>query len=133
MKMIGSLLACALIAGCAATNRVSPETMEAATKPLVCRMDQCGLWWQRARQWITGHTRYPLQVDTGQAIQTAGPTGGSAAPAFQVTLARNADGTSTIGFAAHCDRPVAGCHPDPWQAAADFKRFVRTGAETAQP
>ena len=133
MKMIGSLLACALVAGCAATNQVTPETMQAATKPLTCRADQCALWWQRARQWVVGHTRYPLRVDTNQAIETAGPMGGSAAPAFQVTLARNPDGSSTIGFAAHCDRPVAGCHPDPWRAAAQFKQFVETGAEAEQP
>jgi len=133
MKTIGSVLACALVAGCAATNQVSPDTMQTATKPLVCRADQCTLWWQRARQWVTSHTRYPLQVDTSQAIETAGPAGGSGAPAFQVTLARNPDGSSTIGFAAHCDRPLAGCRPDPWQAASDFKQFVRTGAEHAQP
>ena len=133
MKMIGSLLVCALAAGCAATNRVTPETMEAATTPLVCRADQCPLWWKRARQWVTSHSERPLRVDTDQAIATAGPTGGSAAPAFEVTLARSPDGTSTIGFAAHCDRPVAGCHPDPWQAAADFKQFVKTGSTAAQP
>ena len=133
MKTIGSVLACVLVAGCAATNQVNPETMQAATKPLVCRADQCSLWWQRARQWIIGHTHYPLQIDTSQAIETAGPTGGSGTPAFQVTLARNPDGSSTIGFAAHCDRPLAGCRPNPWQAAADFKQFVQTGAEHAQP
>ena len=132
MKTIGSVLAGALLAGCAATNQVNPETMQIATQPLVCRPDQCPLWWQRARQWVTGHTRYPLQTDTDRAIETAGPAGGSGAPAFQVTLARNPDGTSTIGFAAHCDRPLAGCHPDPWQAAADFKQFVRAGREPAQ-
>ncbi|MGN6648766.1 hypothetical protein [Trinickia sp.] len=139
MKAIGSIgavLACVCvtgwIAGCAATNQVKPETMQIATQPLVCRPDQCALWWQRARQWVTGHTQYPLQADTNQAIETAGPAGGSGAPAFQVTLARNPDGSSTIGFAAHCDRPLAGCRPDPWQAAADFKQFVRSGNEPAQ-
>jgi hypothetical protein len=129
MKTIGSVLACALLAGCAATNRVDPDTMQIATQPLVCRADECTLWWQRARQWVTGHTQYPLQADTTQAIETSGPAGGSGAPAFQVTLARNPDGSSTIGFSAHCDRPVAGCRPDPWNAAADFKQFVRSGAE----
>lgn len=132
MKTIGSVLACALVAGCASTNQVDPETMQIAAQPLVCRADQCTLWWQRARQWITAHTQYPLQTDTNQAIETAGPAGGSGAPAFQVTLARNPDGTSTIGFAAHCDRPLAGCRPDPWRAAADFKVFVRSGSEPAR-
>ncbi|PMS22704.1 hypothetical protein C0Z18_05205 [Trinickia dabaoshanensis] len=132
MKTIGSVLAAAFLAGCAATNRVDPETMQIATQPLVCRAGECTLWWQRARQWVTGHTQYALQTDTSQAIETSGPTGGSGAPAFQVTLARNPDGSSTIGFAAHCDRPVAGCRPDPWNAAADFKQFVRSGAEPAQ-
>lgn len=129
MKTIGSVLACALLAGCAATNRVDPDTMQIAAQPLVCRANECTLWWQRARQWVTGHTQYPLQADTNQAIETSGPAGGSGAPAFQVTLARNPDGSSTIGFSAHCDRPVAGCRPDPWNAAADFKQFVRSGTE----
>lgn len=128
---IGSVLACTLVAACAATNQVDPETMQIATQPLVCRADQCALWWQRARQWVTGHAHYPLQTDTNQAIETAGPAGGSGAPAFQVTLARNPDGSSTIGFAAHCDRPLVGCRPDPWQAAADFKTFVRSGQTPA--
>lgn len=131
MKTIGSVLACVWLAGCASTNQVNPDTMQIAAQPLVCRADQCTLWWQRARQWVTGHTQYPLQADTNQAIQTAGPAGGSGAPAFQVTLARNPDGSSTIGFAAHCNRPLAGCRPDPWQAAADFKQFVRSGSEPA--
>jgi hypothetical protein len=131
MKAIGSILVCAWVAGCASTNQVNPDTMQIAAQPLVCRADQCALWWQRARQWVTGHTQYPLQTDTNQAIETSGPAGGSAAPAFQVTLARNPDGSSTIGFAAHCDRPLAGCHPDPWQAAADFKSFVRSGQAPA--
>lgn len=133
MKTIGSLIACALVAGCTAANQVKPETMQTATAPLICRADQCVLWWQRARQWIAQHAQYPLQTDSSDVIATSGPTGGSGAPAFQVTRARNADGSSTIGFAAHCDRPLAGCRPDPWQAAASFKQFVKTGAEPAQP
>jgi hypothetical protein len=136
MKSMGSVAACLLVAGCAANNQVNPETMQIATAPLVCRADQCALWWQRAHQWIVEHARYPLQTDTASVIRTAGPTGGSGAPAFEVTLARNSDGSSTIGFAAHCDRPRMGCRPDPWQAAANFKQFVKSGAEpapTSQP
>lgn len=129
MRIIGSAIACMLAAGCAATNQVKPETMQMATAPLVCRADQCPLWWQRARQWIVQNAHYPLQTNSSDVIQTAGPAGGSGAPAYQVTRARNADGTSTIGFAAHCDRPLAGCKPDPWQAAASFKQFVRSGTD----
>ncbi|WP_116135752.1 hypothetical protein [Trinickia diaoshuihuensis] len=132
MKAIGPVLACLAFAGCAATNRVDPDTMLIAAQPLVCRADECTLWWQRAREWVTGHTQYALQTDTSQTIETSGPTGGSGEPAFQVTRARNPDGSSTIGFAAHCDRPAAGCRPDPWNAAADFKQFVRSGVEPAQ-
>jgi len=129
MKSLGSVVACLLVAGCAANNQEKPETLQLATAPLVCRGDQCTLWWQRAHQWIAEHAQYPLQTDSATVIQTAGPSGGSGAPAFQVTLARNPDGSSTIGFAAHCDRPLMGCRPDPWQAAANFKQFVKTGVE----
>ncbi|CAB3718936.1 hypothetical protein LMG24076_04520 [Trinickia soli] len=122
-------IAGALLAGCAPTNQVQPETMQIATTPLVCRGDQCSLWWQRARQWIVQHAQYPLQTDSADVIQTAGPGGGSGAPAFQVTRARNPDGSSTIGFAAHCDRPLVGCKPNPWQAAASFKQFVKSGTD----
>ena len=128
---IATALASMLLAACTSANQVKPETMQLATAPLVCRGDQCGVWWQRAREWVTQHTQYPLQTDTADAIETAGPTGGSGAPAFQVTRARNADGSSTIGFAAHCDRPLAGCRPDPWESAAGFKAFVKSGAERA--
>lgn len=136
MGAAAAVLACALFAGCTAANRVEPETMQIATAPLVCRADQCAVWWERARQWVAQHAQYPLQTDTADAIETAGPAGGSGAPAYQVTRARNPDGSFTIGFAAHCDRPLAGCRPDPWQSAARFKQFVRSGAEappSAQP
>ncbi len=125
-----AVLACALVAGCTAANQVKPETMQIATAPLVCRAGECTLWWQRARQWVTQHAQYPVQTDTVDTIATAGPAGGSGAPAFQVTRARNPDGSSTIGFAAHCDRPLAGCRPDPWQSAASFKTFVKSGVES---
>lgn len=131
--IIGSAVICAFVAACAPTNQVKPETMQIATSPLVCRADQCTLWWQRARQWVTRHAQYPLRADTPDMIETSGPAGGSGAPAFQVTRAGNPDGTSTIGFAAHCDRPVVGCRPDPWWAAADFKQFVKSGVEPGQP
>lgn len=130
MKTMPWAILCALAAGCAATNQVSPETMQQATAPLICHADdECALWWQRAQDWVTHHAAYKLQTASDTLIATAGPSGGSGKLAYQITKASNNDGTSTIGFAAHCNSAIDGCHPDPWRAAADFKRFVRTGAE----
>ncbi|MGE8490080.1 MAG: hypothetical protein ACN6OQ_17165, partial [Paraburkholderia nemoris] len=56
--------------------------------------------------------------------QTSGPDGGKRALAYQITRTANPDGTATIGFAAHCDGSM-GCKPNPWEAGADFKQYVR--------
>ena len=122
---------CTLAAGCSTRGQVEPNVMQIATAPLTCTSSaQCDLWWQRARTWVTGHSRYPLQTANDSLIQTAGPDGGKRALAFQITKAQNSDGTSTIGFAAHCDSAL-GCKPDPWKAGADFKLFVRSGTASA--
>ncbi|GLU35851.1 hypothetical protein WKR88_28325 [Trinickia caryophylli] len=129
-----SMLAVACLAGCATKNHVSPETMQIATAPLVCtNAGECARWWSRAHDWVVGHSAYALQTSTDSLIATAGPDGGSAALAYQITRTQNADGSSTIGFAAHCDSMI-GCRPDPWKAGAAFKQFVKTGVEPpAQP
>jgi hypothetical protein len=119
-------LMCALAAGCAA-NHVSPAMMQTATTPLICNTDECALWWQRAHDWVTQHSEYKLRSATDSLIETAGPAGGSSKLAYEITKTSNDDGTSTIGFAAHCDSMIGGCRPDPWRAAADFKQYVRNG------
>lgn len=127
MKTMPWVAACVLAAGCSATNRVSPETMQIATAPLICtQADECARWWARAREWVAHHSEYPLQTSTDSLIETAGPAGGSGKLAYQITKTINADGSATIGFAAHCDS-MLGCRPDPWRAGADFKQFVKTG------
>lgn len=129
MKTMLWAVSCALAAGCAGTNHVTPETMQIATTPLVCRnTDECALWWQRAHDWVTRHSEYKVKTSTDSLIESAGPEGGSGKLAYQITKTANSDGSATIGFAAHCDS-MLGCRPDPWQAGADFKQFVKTGSE----
>ena len=121
----------ALIAGCAAETQVSSQTIEQATAPLTCMSKlECDAWWARAQVWVTNHSEYKLQAITDSVIQTAGPSSGKRALAYQVTKTPSNEGTATIGFAAHCDSPL-GCDPNPWQAGADFKQFVRNG--TSRP
>ena len=124
--LLTALLAC--LAGCSTSGEVSPDTMQTATAPLICESpSECAVWWQRARAWVTAHAHYAMQAATDSLIQTAGPAGGSRALAYEITLTPNHDGTATIGFAAHCDS-MFGCDPNPWQAGADFKIFVRAGS-----
>jgi hypothetical protein len=120
-----------LVAGCSTRGQVQPDVMQIATAPLTCSSKaECDLWWQRAQTWVTDHSRYPLESSSDSLIQTTGPDGGKSALAYQITKTPNNDGTSTIGFAAHCDSAL-GCKPDPWKAGADFKQFVRNGAANA--
>ncbi len=127
MKRILLILMCALAAGCATHGQVNPDVMQTATAPLTCSdKTQCDLWWQRAQDWVRSHSTYEVQTVTDSLIQTTGPGGGKRALAYEITRAPNKDGTATIGFAAHCDSSL-GCKPDPWQAGADFKQYVRTG------
>ncbi|CAG9244632.1 hypothetical protein [Paraburkholderia caribensis] len=123
---------CVLAAGCSTQGQVNPDVMQIATAPLTCTSKtQCDVWWQRARTWVTTHSRYPVATATDTLIQTAGPDGGKRDLSFEITKTPNNDGTSTIGFAAHCDSSL-GCKPNPWEAGADFKQFVRA-TESAAP
>ncbi|WP_345812400.1 hypothetical protein AAGS40_00115 [Paraburkholderia sp. PREW-6R] len=128
-----SLLAvlCAAAAGCSTQGQVNPDVMQIATTPLTCSSKaQCDTWWQRAQTWVTSHSKYKVETATDTLIQTSGPDGGKRALAYQITRTANPDGTATIGFAAHCDGSL-GCKPNPWEAGADFKEYVRSGVEGA--
>ncbi|MEI5999107.1 hypothetical protein H3V53_18390 [Paraburkholderia bengalensis] len=125
--MYKSLIAacCVVAAGCSTRGQVDPDVMQIATAPLTCTSkSQCDAWWQRAHNWVTSHSKYELAASTDTLIQTAGPEGGKRALSYEITRTPNNDGTSTIGFAAHCDSSL-GCKPNPWEAGADFKQFVR--------
>ncbi|WP_250477239.1 MULTISPECIES: hypothetical protein [unclassified Caballeronia] len=128
--------ALALLSGCAVQDQVSSTTMEQATQPLTCMSKaECDAWWARAQVWVTNHSEYKLQTVTDSIIQTAGPSSGKRALAYQITKTPTNEGTATIGFAAHCDNPL-GCQPNPWEAGADFKQFIRNGPglrKTATP
>ncbi|CAB3780976.1 hypothetical protein LMG28688_01155 [Paraburkholderia caffeinitolerans] len=129
MKRILPILFCAALAACAPRGQVNPDVMQIATAPLTCSdKPQCDIWWQRAQDWVRDHSKYEVQTVTDTLIQTAGPGGGKRALAYEITRTHNSDGTTTIGFAAHCDSSL-GCKPDPWAAGAAFKQYVRTGIE----
>jgi hypothetical protein len=118
-------LSLAAAAGCSTQGQVDPDVMQIATKPLTCsNKAECDLWWQRAQSWVSSHSTYKIASATDSLIQTAGPDGGKRALAYQITRTANPDGTATIGFAAHCDGSL-GCKPNPWEAGADFKQYVR--------
>jgi hypothetical protein len=124
---------CVVAAGCSTKGQVDPDVMQIATAPLTCSSKaECEAWWQRAQIWVTSHSKYKVEAATDTLIQTAGPDGGKRALAYQITRAPNPDGTSTIGFAAHCDSSL-GCTPNPWVAGAAFKQYVRGTATGAPP
>lgn len=126
-----AIAAVAVTAGCSTQGQVDPDVMQIATTPLTCSSKaECDVWWQRAQTWVTDHSKYKVDSVTDTLIQTAGPDGGKRALAYQITRAPNPDGTATIGFAAHCDGSM-GCKPNPWEAGADFKQFVRSGAASS--
>ncbi|GAB5098606.1 hypothetical protein YK56LOC_43230 [Caballeronia sp. HLA56] len=128
LKAASATAALVLLASCTSEGQVSSQTMEQATAPLTCMSKlECDAWWARAQVWVTNHSEYKLQAITDSIIQTAGPSSGKRALAYQITKTPSNEGTATIGFAAHCDSPL-GCQPGPWQAGADFKQFVRNGA-----
>ncbi|PLZ02019.1 hypothetical protein CY652_13415 [Burkholderia sp. WAC0059] len=127
-----ALLGLLAAAGCSTRGQVDPGIMQIATAPLTCSgKTECDQWWQRSLDWVQDHSTYQVQTATDTLIQTSGPGGGQRALAYEITKTDNGDGTSTIGFSAHCDSSL-GCRPNPWQAGADFKQFVRTG-ENAPP
>jgi hypothetical protein len=124
---------CIAAAGCSTQGQVNPDVMQIATTPLTCSTKaECDIWWQRAQIWVASHSKYAIESESDTLIQTGGPDGGKRALAYQITRTQNPDGTATIGFAAHCDGSL-GCKPNPWEAGADFKEYVRgTGATAPQ-
>ncbi|MBC8723435.1 hypothetical protein F6X37_18145 [Paraburkholderia sp. 31.1] len=137
MKNKALLAALCLLAttACSTQGQVDPDVMQIATRPLTCsNKAECDLWWQRAQTWVTSHSKYKIETANDSLIQTAGPDGGKRALAFEITRAAGPDGTTTIGFSAHCDSSL-GCKPNPWEAGADFKQYVRgtTGTAASAP
>lgn len=137
-KDLLAVLCLVATAGCSTQGQVDPDVMQIATTPLTCSSKvECDVWWQRAQTWVTSHSKYKVESATDTLIQTAGPDGGKRALAYQITRTPNPDGTATIGFAAHCDGSL-GCKPNPWEAGADFKEYVRgtapqSDAKPSQP
>ncbi|MBC8745253.1 hypothetical protein OKW43_002725 [Paraburkholderia sp. WC7.3g] len=134
-KALVAALCLAATAACSTQGQVDPDVMQIATTPLTCSSKaECDLWWQRAQTWVASHSKYNIETANDSLIQTAGPDGGKRALAFQITRAAGPDRTVTIGFSAHCDSAL-GCKPNPWQAGADFKQYVRgtTGAAAGAP
>ncbi len=126
-------LLCVMAAGCSVRNEVTPDTMQIATAPLICANPaECAAWWQRAHDWVAGHSIYPLRPTGDAPIETARPDGGKPALAYQSIRIPNDDGTATIDVAARCDSRL-GCKPNPWEAGAVFKQFVRHGTADALP
>ncbi|WP_153138081.1 hypothetical protein [Paraburkholderia agricolaris] len=132
-KGLLAVLCLVAVTGCSTRGQVDPGVMQIATTPLTCSTKaECDVWWQRAQTWVAGHSKYKIESSTDTLIQTAGPDGGKRALAYQITRTPNPDGTATIGFAAHCDGSL-GCKPNPWEAGADFKEYVRGGTSPGSP
>ncbi|MEJ2768709.1 hypothetical protein [Mycetohabitans sp. B46] len=114
-------------AGCSSQNQVSSQTMAQAVAPLSCtRKVQCDAWWQRAQVWISEHSAYRIATITDSVIQTEGPSVTRRDLAYVITKTPNNDGSATIGFSAQCSN-MLGCLPNPWEAGANFKQFIRYG------
>ncbi|WP_370444202.1 hypothetical protein [Candidatus Burkholderia verschuerenii] len=101
-KHLGAMLAAAaltLLAGCASQDQVSSTVMEQATQPLTCMSKaECDAWWARSQVWVTNHSEYKIQTVTNSIIQTAGPSSGKRALAYQITLTPTNDATATMAF-----------------------------------
>jgi len=89
-----------LLAACAR----GPVVVEEAPEPVVCRRgSDCDVKWQRARDWVVAHSRWPIRQNTDTLIATDGP-GDTRYAAFVIhrvpsTAAPDVD---TIVFAAGC-------------------------------
>ena len=119
---------CVLAAGCSTHGQVNPDVMQIATTPLTCsNATECrSLVATRAD---LGGKPFDLQDRGRERFADPDRRARLAANARWPIRSRktpNNDGTATIGFAAHCDSSL-GCKPNPWEAGADFKEFVRSG------
>lgn len=124
MKHAASILAAAVLAGCATTN---PAQLDEAkrTVPTCTAGADCNAKWDAAQLWIVKNAGFKLQTTTGVVLQTFGPSSATNdSTRLAVTVTREPDGerfriVARIG----CGNPF-GCTPEALPALLDFNRTV---------
>ena len=112
------------LAGCA-TQPMDPAILAASKEPLTCaNKEQCDSYWQRAHDYVSKNSTYPIKSVTDTVLTTEGPTYGSAGNAYHLIKVPNADGSATIEVQIACNNPF-GCQPDRTMEIVNLKRFVR--------
>lgn len=125
-----ALIALALTA-CATRKPDTPEVLELANRPLVCKgAEQCGLYWRRAQFWVANFTGYKVQVSNESTVSTFNPPNYSRSWGAHVTREPLAADSDRIWIRVTCG-PLPLCTESESLVTAHFKRYVTEGSTQA--
>jgi hypothetical protein len=112
----------AALAGCAGGVDSAPAV--APVNVVACHdRAECNRYWQRARQWVTDNSYYPIRQSTDWVILTPSPADFGLHPSFSVVKTPNAEGGATIGLQVTCAVYLP-CIPTRGTLVERFNAFV---------
>ena len=115
------------LAACASTGRDDSDQLSQAMEPLGCTdRNQCDVYWQRAKVWISSNSYYRVQLSSDSVIETYGPYPGRMELAYRILKIPDGAGGARITVTAECGN-VFRCIPTVADAMVAFKRFASSG------
>ena len=115
------------LAACASTGTQDSLQLAQAMQPLPCvDRNQCDVYWQRAKVWISSNSYYRVQLSSDSVIETYGPYPGRMELAYRILKIPDGAGGARITVTAECGN-VFRCIPTVADAMVAFKRFASSG------
>jgi hypothetical protein len=117
------LLIC--LCACGAGNIELKRAQFQSTIPTCSSDKECEIKWSAARSWVLNNSYWKIQHITNDFIETYNPT--SYSPGIAVRVVKEPMGQSGYRLIVNvwCNNPL-GCHPNAWDAAIDFNRYVNS-------
>ncbi len=134
---LGVFAAATLLSGCAMLNQnrtadLSPELRDAFETELYCTGDaQCKLMWERAVYYVATTSRWSLQAQTNNLIETEGVPNNYYALGYSITREPMGEGRYRIETRAWCGLKRSQCRPHADEGVARAKFYIRTGKKAA--
>ena len=124
MKLASTLIAVALLSGCAAPAPLTAEQMEQRRAHICNSSEQCKVMWQKAQLWVAKNSGWKIQLSNDVIIQTFGP-GDSTNVAYTITKEPLSQDTYKIVMEASCGN-MFGCVPkSPTERLIEFNSYLK--------
>ena len=127
--LISSILISVLITGCTG-NGIKTEQHAGNEPPSAMRCtskSDCDRKWQRAKDWVTENSYWPIDKATDSIIKTKQPRGRSFSYTSYEVIRDIHDGHGQILLFTSCSSVQ--CTPSPDKAYEEFYRYLSTGED----